>query len=435
VHLSKYLKAFPSRTKPDHILLYSTLRTSSALVPTTVYLAAVRGELAEPEAQTLKKLGFLVDDLEEERDRMRSCLARLNGRSRRFDAIVILNLDCNLNCAYCYEETFRSDQYMSPETATLVVERFRTVMAAGKDVYVTFYGGEPLLSQDLITGISVSLQEAARQHDVNYTFDLVTNATLLNRETALRLLPLGLKAAKFTIDGPKDIHDQQRPYSSGSGSFDTILDNMAEVCDLLTVYLGGNYYRTNYRSFPALLDRMTARGITPDKIKEVDFAPVTPKAGCAEYSTGCACINDPWLVEATLFLREEILRRGFSAKKPSAGACTVELEHNVVVNYDGTLYKCPSFLGWEQYCIGSLQGGLVDFNESHAIGNWKNEACLDCAYLPICFGGCRFLNLVQGKTMADVDCRRIFLDATLESILLQNMKYAAPAAGTVTGKQ
>lgn len=428
MYLSKYLKAFPSRSNPDHILLYSTLRSSSALLPASIYLAALRGELSDQDAQILKKLDMLVEDLEEERDQMRGALERLNEKSRRFEAIVILNLDCNLNCTYCYEENFRGDQYMTPETATLVVEMLVGKMASGKDVTLTFYGGEPLLSEDLIREISVPLQEAARQHNVRYMSALVTNGTLLNRETALRLMPLGVKAAKVTIDGPKEIHDVQRPFSSGSGSFDTIIDNIAEVCDLLQVQVGGNYYRENYRSFPRALDRMLERGITPDKVREVKFSPVTPKAGCAEYSNGCACINEPWLVEATIYLQEEITRRGFPIAKPTAGACMVELEHNVVVNYDGTLYKCPAFLGWEGYCLGSLTEGTADYKASHAVGNWQNQECLDCAYLPVCFGGCRFMNLLQGKTMATVDCRREFLDATLERTLIQSMKLATPAA-------
>lgn len=427
MYLSKYLKAYPSKTQPDQILLYSTVRGSTAMVPAELYLSALRGELSEPEQQTLKKLGMMVDDLDEERDLMRGSLERMNQRSRRFDAMIILNLDCNLECVYCYEENFRVAQYMSPETAKLVVERLREQMVAGMDVAVSFYGGEPLLSEDLIREISLPLQEAAQQNNVRFSFSLVTNGTLLTRETALRLLPLGLKAAKFTLDGPPEIHDRQRPYASGSGSFDTILDNLAEICDLLAIQLSGNFYREEYRLFPKVLDRMVERGITPEKMKLVQFAPVLPKAGCAEYSSGCACTSDPWLMEAATYLREEIMRRGFPTPKPAVSACMVELNNNLVVNYDGTLYKCPGLMGWEGYSMGTLAGGSTDYSESHALRNWQNETCLDCAYLPICFGGCRFLNLLQGKGVAEVDCRRAFLDATLESTLLQNIKYAPPA--------
>lgn len=424
MHLSRYLKVFPSKTKPDHFLLFSTLRTSTALVSAETLRAAQAGEDPCPDRDTLSRLGILVPDLETEREQMRSLLDRINAKSRRFDAVVVLNLDCNLDCSYCYEEPFRGEQYMSQETAQLLVQRLvRDRITAGKDVMISFYGGEPLLSEDLIRSISLPLLEAARQHQVSYGFSLVTNGTLLNRDTALRLIPLGLKAAKFTLDGPRDIHDLQRPYASGSGSYDAIVDNLVTICDLLPITLGGNFYQENYRDFPRLLDELVQRGITSDKISQVLFTPITPKAGCAEHSSGCSCSGEEWLVEASIYLRREIMSRGFATGKPSVSACFVELTDNVVVNCDSSLYKCPAFMGWEGFKIGTLSEGITDYAESHGIGAWQNEQCLDCPYLPICFGGCRFMNLLQGKGMEDLDCRRDFLDATLEEFILQNMTY------------
>ena len=431
MHLSHYLKAYPFKAKPGHFLLFSTLRTSTAVVPAATFRAALSGTTPIHDAETLTRLGMLVPDLDAEREQARTLLERANERSRRFDAVVVLNLDCNLGCSYCYEESFRGEQYMSETTARLLVENLvRDRISAGKDLFITFYGGEPLLSKDLIAAISLPLMEAARQHKVRYGFAMVTNGTLLNRETALQLIPLGFGSAKFTLDGPREIHDRQRPYLSGAGSYDAIADNIAAICDLIPAMLGGNFYRDNYREFPRLLDDLVARGITPDKLAQVAFTPVTQKAGCAEQLSGCACSAEPWLIEAIPYLREEIMRRGFNTGRPAVSACIVELADNVVVNYDGTLYKCPAFMGWEGFSIGSLAGGVEEYAQSHAIGNWQNYQCLDCAYLPICFGGCRMMNLLQGKGMSALDCRRDFLDATLETFILQNLAYprVKPAA-------
>ncbi|HBG04194.1 MAG: putative geopeptide radical SAM maturase [Geobacteraceae bacterium GWC2_58_44] len=427
MQLSRYLKVYPSKTRPDHFLLFSTLRTSTVQLPGAALRAAQGGGDLGPEADTLRRLGILVDDPAIEREQMRTLLERFDARSRRFDAIVVLNLDCNLDCGYCYEECFRGEQYMSEATAQLLVETLvRDHLSAGKNLLITFYGGEPLLSEDLIVRISLPLREAAQLHRVDYSFALVTNGTLLNRESAQRLIPLGLKGAKFTLDGPQEIHDQQRPYASGSGSFETIVDNIASIWDLVPISLGGNFYQDSYRAFPRLLDQLVDRGITPEKISQVLFTPVTPKAGCAEYSSGCANSGEPWLIEALSYLRQEIMSRGFATSRPTVSACMVEVADNMVVNCDGSLYKCPAFMGWEGFQIGTIARGVTDYAESHGIGNWQNDDCLDCPYLPICFGGCRFLNLLQGKAVSEVDCRRGFLDATLETFILQNMTYPRP---------
>ncbi|WP_026840295.1 geopeptide radical SAM maturase [Citrifermentans bremense] len=424
MHLSRYLKTFPSHNKPDHFLLYSTLRGSLAAVPAGMLQAIQQGELSDPESEALARLGMLVADPEIEKEHMRRMLERANGRSRNFKVMVVLNLDCNLDCGYCYEAEFRGGHYMSAETADLLVQTLsRERIQKGWDVNISFYGGEPLLSLDLIVSCSEQLQQLAREHGVKYAFNLVTNGTLLTREVAQRLVPLGLNGAKFTLDGPPETHNAERPFASGADSFDAIVDNMAAVWDLVPINLGGNFREDNYLDFPRLFDHLASRGITHEKLRHVQFTPVTPQAGCSDHSSGCASSDAPWLVEALMYLREEILARGFKTSKPGVSACVVELEDNIVVNYAGVLYKCPAFMGWEGLSVGTLADGIGDYRASHCIGNWQKEECLVCCYLPLCFGGCRFLTLMKGNQMSDLDCKRQFLDATLERTLQQNLTY------------
>ena len=54
---------------------------------------------------------------------------------------------------------------------------------------------------------------------------------------------------------------------------------------------------------------------------------------------------------------------------------------------------------------------------------WKNEECLECAYLPQCFGGCRFMKFLRDGDITGVDCWKSFLDAILEKCILQDLKY------------
>lgn len=424
MHLSRYLKAYPSKDTPDQILLYSTLRGSLIRVSAATLVAARIGELSAAQKESLTRIGVLVSDPDQEKEQMREFLNRADARSRNFSAIVVLNLSCNLDCDYCYEGGFRGENHLTEATAQLLVDTLiRDRLSQGVSVTISFYGGEPLLSRDMIRRISEPLLEAARRYETRYGFTLVTNGTLLSREVAEELIPLGLKAAKFTLDGPPEIHDKQRPFASGAGSFDAILDNVAAVCDLIAIQLGGNFLQENYREFPRLLDHLVAKGITPDKLSQVLFTPITPQAGCSEYNSGCASSSAPWLVDALLYLREEILTRGFATTKPTVSACVVELENNMVVNWDGSLYKCPTFMGWPGLSIGNLSSGIENYRASHCIGNWQNDECLECPYLPLCFGGCRFLTLLKERSLSEVECRRDFLDATLEGFLLQNLAH------------
>lgn len=428
MYLSRYLKTYTLPDKPDHLLLFSIRKLSKIIVPKSLMQSINDGTLSPKDEQTLVRLGFLVADPEGERQEMLNALREANSRSRSGSIMAVLNLDCNLACGYCFEGNRKGDHYMSPETADMLVDfASKNIIGQGKDVVFDFYGGEPLLSLDLITDISSKIRKLTDQAGVRYAFTLVTNGTLLTEKTARQLVPLGLKGVKVTLDGPRENHDRSRPFVSGKGSFDVIVKNVKDVCEFLKVQIGGNFTQENYVLFPLLLDYFSAEGLTPERLSWIIFAPVTKTFSeyrMPEFSEGCDSANEPWLLEAGIFLREEILRRGYKTPAISPTICMIECESAVVVNYDGTIYKCPGFIGCPGFETGHLKTGLLDFHKSHNLDVWKKDLCLECAYLPLCFGGCRLLKLLRDGNMDDVECRKTHFDSVLERQLLQDMRYS-----------
>jgi uncharacterized protein len=421
--LSRYLKSFPDPNRPGFLLLYSTKKGSLVRVPENLLVAARDGSLSEADRDSLRRLELWVDDPAAEREEMASLVDHTNNRSGKFMATVVLTLDCNLACPYCFEDHFRGGQAMSDETARLLVAHVkREQIDRGRDVEIRFYGGEPLMAVPRLKEIAGALRDAAASAGTKFSCNLVTNATLLTRAVVEELLPFGLDGAQITLDGPPEIHNRQRPFVSGKGSFKLIVDNLREVYDLITLKPGGNFTQENYREFPAMLDTLLEAGIDPANLGPVLFARIHPKSGGQTlHSSACAGGYEPWLVEASLFLRGETLRRGFSVDKLEMGICMIELANNLVVNYDGGLYKCPALLGWPEFAIGNLAEGVEDYRQSHNLDVWKNDECLDCAYLPLCFGGCRFFRKLKTGAIDGVDCRRAMLDASLETIVRQDL--------------
>ncbi len=425
MQVSRYLKYYPSPDKSGRMLLIAT-RRCAVLECSEALWDRVRngGELTESERTTLARLGVLVPDRDAEREEMRATFETINGSNRRFEVTATLTLECNLACPYCYEDPFRGCFVMSAETANLLVQRLSERMADGLDVTVDFYGGEALMRLDLLRGIAARLKDAAVLHGAAFAFNLFSNGVLLTRQVVEELLPLGLAAIRLTIDGPPDIHNKQRPFVSGQGSFDIIMANLLEIFSIVPVDLGGNYTRGNFRRFPELLDLLIAQGIEPAKMKEVSFSPVMPKADgsvSGNFGSTCAFTGEPWVIEANLFLRGEIIRRGFPTSKLQPSACMIEFANDLVVGYDGSLYKCPVFMGQEELRVGSLSEGINDYRESHNLDVWKNDECLECAYLPLCFGGCRFFRKLKTGVIDGADCRRAMLDASLERIVRQDL--------------
>lgn len=391
-------------------------------------------DVLSPENEAiLHRIGMLVNDRDKEKESVSCVFEELNKNSTSIDIIVVLNLDCNFACKYCYEGDLKGRIYMDEGTAAALIDFIRERFDHNKKaLHLDFYGGEPLLSLDLIKDISRKLTQFTKERNASFTFGLVTNGSLFKRNIVEELVSLGLKTVKITIDGPAYIHNKNRPFKSGADSFDILIRNIKDTCDLVRISIGGNFERDNYREFPKLLDYFINEGLTPDRIVQVKFDPVMKRSeqviSPMDFNHGCMSMNEPWLMDATLFMREEILKRGFKTPGIRPTFCSIESRNSYVVNYNGVLYKCPGFIGMEGFEAGDLKNGPTDYFSSYKTGIWNNSECMECEYLPLCFGGCRFIKFLRDGEIDSPDCQRKYFDTCLERLIKQDIKYGIKAA-------
>lgn len=425
--LSRHVIVIPSPDRPGTSILFSARRGALIQVDDELLDAIGTNGLDVDEEQTLAELGFLVPDHESEQQEMCSFIDESNRMSRSFSALVILNLSCNLACSYCFEGNRRGAHFMGDDTADrLVAYLIAGPVAEERTLSLRFYGGEPLLSVPTIRRIARPLKEVMDARGLSFSFSLTTNGTLLTRELVEELILLGLTGATVTLDGPPDVHDTARPFVGGGGSFSAILANLKSVADLIDLEIGGNFTPETYREYPRLFDLLMAEGLGPDRLALVRFNAVMSSGAnraLPEFTGGCASVNEPWLKEATLFIREELLRRGYPAPGLSPHFCAIEADDSLIVNHDGTLYRCPAFIGLEGLDAGNLADGPSDYAVTHGLGAWKNEECLSCAYLPLCFGGCRYYGYLEHGRIDCVSCGRELFDAIVGPFLALEVKY------------
>ncbi len=428
MELSYYIKTYPFEERPGYLLIYSTKKASIILLKEETCQSIEKGILSSADEARLLKPGIIVPDRKGEKDAMPGLVNELNAKNSGLNITVVLNFDCNFDCIYCYEGNMKGKLYMADETAGLLIDFIKGRFTHDKkSLNIDFYGGEPLLSIGLIKSISREMKSFTQSRGASYTFTLITNGSLFKRKIAEDLSLLGLQSVKITIDGPAEVHNACRPFKSGAGSFDTIMGNIRETCDIVKIGIGGNFQRGNYESFPLLLDYLKKEGLTPDRISAVKFDPVMKRpeedTAPADFIDGCMSINEPWLIKAGALLREEVLKRGYNTPKLKPMPCQVEIADSYVVNFNGVIYKCPAFIGKKGYEIGDLRDGVMDYSNSHKLGIYKNEDCLECEYLPLCFGGCRYMAYIRDGSIDNTDCKRPYFDATLETLIKQDIKY------------
>lgn len=134
---------------------------------------------------------------------------------------------CNLNCSYCpfaqgkYYSRKHTAKQMSEETAAKAVD-FLVQHATNSDrLVVGFYGGEPLINFETV---KFTVNYIARKYPhKSFSFFMTTNATLLDDEK-IQFLDKHNFNLTISLDGPKEIHDKNRPSFSHESSFEKVMD-------------------------------------------------------------------------------------------------------------------------------------------------------------------------------------------------------------------
>jgi uncharacterized protein len=193
--------------------------------------------------KALSELGFLVtNDLDEsalfEKDshgRHRQA-STLNKVSKIASARILLTEECNMRCKYCFIDHSPADAEF--DTIRRILDQVLK-NSSDRGLSIQFFGGEPLLKFGLMKKAVEYIKELPNRTTDVY-FKITTNATLVNREIASFLAKHDFEVA-VSIDGTKEINDQNRVYRQGSGTFDqtirgfkTLKENGCKVGFLLT---------------------------------------------------------------------------------------------------------------------------------------------------------------------------------------------------------
>jgi len=412
-----------------------------------VHLADDFSEVERDTIEQLTEQGFLVRDRDAERDDLRAFFREVREGTDTLKVTVLTTLQCNFACDYCIQgdhgDYNKNAAKMSPEMAVRVsawVESRMDAIAPTRLV-LTFFGGEPLLNMPALYAMAERLHAACAARGVEMLINIITNGLLLTREMVERLNPLGLNGIKITLDGDRDAHNRSRPLRGGQGTFDRIIANTRAVADLTRIAIGGNFEMDTADSYPALLDFLAAQDFAP-RLSKVTFKPVIrektaqakgmipltvvgaegkPLNGACMTSAGTGvsrvCDTCNFVDDKMAFLREETKKRGFStADGVHMGPCEIHKGHAYTIGPDGSLFACPGFAGEALQSTGHIDGRDESYR-SQALRNFEKlsawEQCNDCAFIPVCAGGCTVAAHSELGDMHAPNCHKPSFEAGL----------------------
>ncbi len=323
---------------------------------------------------------------------------------------------CNLGCTYCYAQQGEfggAGKNMPLEEATKAVELLVNGADDGARLNLAFLGGEPLVNRPVLQAATRHAAQLAQRRGNPITFSITTNGTLLTQADAEFFEAYGF-AVTISLDGPRETHNLLRPFKSGSGSFDAILQRIRPLLTLqrrMQVSARVTVTPANLELRRALDDFIELG------FHSVGFSPMlSSPSGSGEMQSADLEIMLGEMIDCG----REFERRALKGERyPFANMVNAMREigrgtHRpypcgagagyLGVSADGELSACHRFVGDEAGAMGSLNDGIdrkrqADWlTERHV---HRQEPCRSCWARYLCGGGCHHEVIHRGRPACD----------------------------------
>lgn len=331
--------------------------------------------------------------------------------------IFVVTTSCNGKCVYCQAQngTEVPCGIMTKEVAKKAVDI--ALQSPSHNLQFEFQGGEPLLNFDIIKFIIEYSKEKAKGKEIQYS--VVTNLTLLTDEI-LEYLVNNEVSISTSVDGDIALHNQNRPYRNGQGTFNDMLVALDKITKkkiyigaLLTVTKNSlNSYKEIIDTYVALrFDTISLRCLTPlgcanKNWKEIGYS---PEEFLKFYKRAFEYIleinrNGYYLKEglASIFLRKilEGIATNYMELRSPCGAALGQIAYY----YDGNIYTCDegrmlAEMGNRAFHLGNTAkddyDSLMNSKVCKAVCSSSIleslPSCSDCVYQSYC-GVCPVVN-------------------------------------------
>ena len=417
----------------DRILLTNDLGRW-AFVPLAAFqaLLACRLNPTDPFYAELLEKGFLYEGsadlyLEHHQDALRDAKGYLLDATSLH--IFVLTDQCNAHCVYCQAQSEHAAQKgrMSRETARKAVAL--AFQAPGPCLTIEFQGGEPLLNFDALQTIVLTAEALAPKHHKRVEFSLVSNLHLLN-DAILAFLKDHKVSVSTSIDGPEDLHNQNRPLCQGGGTYAGTISGLNR---LRAAQIPAGAIETTTRfslprwkeivdTYRALdLHTIFLRPLTPLGFANEDWDRIgyTAEEFVDFYRQALHYIvqlnlEGYFLSEghAVTFLSKILLGKGtnYMELRSPCGAAVGQLAYY----YDGNVYTCDegrmlAEMGDRAFQVGTVEDSYDKLMNSGvckaccvASTLESSPTCCDCVYQPYC-GTCPVVNYaLEGDVFSKV---------------------------------
>lgn len=323
---------------------------------------------------------------------------------------------CNLGCTYCYAQQGEFGgpaRNMSREVARRSVELLVNGVAPGSRVNIAFLGGEPLANREVLREATRHAAQLGDARGVHVGFSITTNGTLVTPDDG-DFFEAHAFAVTVSLDGPREVHDRQRPARGGQGTFDRIMRNVApllerqrrmqvaarvtvtpihlELVETLDAFIAAGFHSVG---FSPMLRSPTGTGEMRREDLEVMLGEMI---ACGREYERHALRGERYPFANMANAMKEIAKGTHRPYPCGAGAGYVG------ISAEGELSACHRFVGDEDGAMGSLTEGLDRARQAQWLASrhvHRQSPCTACWARYLCGGGCHHEVIARGRPACD----------------------------------
>jgi uncharacterized protein len=434
MQLSRFVLIYRDVAENEHVL-YSVLTDRYAGIDSATLDAieqwqsgAVPQSPEEAElANVLLESGFLVNARESDDAALRRRLEQAaEGKPGTMYVTLMPTLACNLACNYCFQKESPAFNRMNPSVESGTVQWILERAAAANcgRLCVHYFGGEPLTRKDFVLRTARIFSETMSLRGGGFNWEITTNGIHLDLPFVKELRQFGDGIIKITLDGDRETHDQARVYRDGRGSFDEIFANLLAVAGHVRLRIGGNFHAGQESSYDRLMEKLDRAGLLA-KLEDIRFKPVIDATRSTKVScTGCVGTKET--TDTLIQINRSVQKRASSMPslldiKLPTGPCELHWKNSYTIDPDGGVFKCPAVAGRPELAIANVCSTSPD-KPAPLLLNRPWEQCGDCAFLPVCMGGCLGGQYLATGRLDQVFCKKPEFEANFREQITRRYK-------------
>lgn len=331
---------------------------------------------------------------------------------------------CQNRCVYCFRD-LKQNAFIQQSDLQQILDYIIHYCNSNsiKNIALQPWGGEPLLAWDKIK----FTQDYLIKHNIIPQINIETNAISINSSLAKELYDRKI-AISVSIDGPEEIHNQNRPlYGKGGGSFDKTIKGFRALQKVgYENHIGIVCVVT--KNSVKHLDEIIDFFVNDLQIHRAKMNIIRDNSNIIDKSISLNNEDVLCFCEKLCDKLEKVASNGYSFcelgvierlhnlfdLKPTSLCCSRGCQgHSRIFSFDmiGNIYPCD-LVDNPELTIGNITENLTFSQMIERCNNkfysykYNEKYCSDCEYHFFCKGGCPAMNIFNNTDVDIVECLR-----------------------------